>query len=61
MSGYLIGSHEANKLPLPPKAELAMVVPVLFCHGTRPGRLRQIPARFRKAHLAERFAEVGLR
>ena len=40
VSGYLIGSQEANKMPLPPKAELAMVVPVLFCHGTRPGRLR---------------------
>ena len=35
VSGYLIGSPEANKLPLPPKAEL-MVVSVLFCHGTRP-------------------------
>ena len=36
MSGYLIGSREANKMPLPPKAELRMVVPVLFCHRTRP-------------------------
>ena len=32
VSGYLIGSQEAGKLPLPPKAELAMVVPVLFRH-----------------------------
>ena len=40
VSGYLIGSQEANKMPLPPKAELAMVVPILFRHGTRPGRLR---------------------
>ena len=28
VSGYLIGSQEAGKMPLPPKAELAMVVPV---------------------------------
>ena len=61
VSGYLIGSQEAGKMPLPPKAELAMVVPILFCHGTRPGRLRQIPARFCEAHLAARFAEMGLR
>jgi hypothetical protein len=38
-----------------------MVVPVLFRHGTRPDRLRQIPARFCEAHLATRFAEVGVR
>ena len=61
VSGYLIGSQEAGKMPLPPKAELAMVVPVLFCHGTRPRRLRQIPARFCQAHLADRFAEMELR
>ena len=39
----------------------AMVVPILFCHRTRPGRLRQIPARLCEAHLADRFAEVELR
>ena len=39
----------------------AMVVPVLLRDRTRPGRLRQIPARFRQAHLAARFAEMGLR
>ena len=61
VSGYLIGSHEADKMPLPPKAELGMVVPVLLRHGTRPGRLREIPARLFEAHLADRFAEVGLR
>ncbi len=61
VSGYLIGSPEANKMPLPPKAEYAVVVPILFCHRTRRARLRQIPARFREAHLADRFAEVGLR
>ncbi len=36
VSGYLIGSREANRMPLPPKAELAMVVPVLLCDETRP-------------------------
>ena len=61
VSGYLIGSREANKNPLPPMAELAMVVSILFRHGTRPAGLRQIPARFREAHLADRFAEVELR
>ena len=40
VSGYLIGSREANRMPLPPRAELAMVVPVLFCDRTRPRRLR---------------------
>ena len=38
-----------------------VVIPVLFCHRTRPGRLRQIPARLFEAHLADRFAEVELR
>jgi hypothetical protein len=38
-----------------------MVVSILFCHRTRPGRLRQIPARLFEAHLAARFAKVGLR
>ena len=35
-----------------------MVIPTLFCHRTRPGRLREISARFCEAHLADRFAEV---
>ena len=38
-----------------------MVVPVLLRHRARPGRLRQVPARLREAHLADRVAEVGLR
>src|SRR6266550_4338069 len=37
-----------------------MVVPILFRHGTRPGWLREIPARFCQAHLADRFAEGGI-
>jgi len=42
VSGYLIGSQESGKMPLPPRA--SMVVPVLFRHRTRPRRLRKIPA-----------------
>ena len=40
VSGYLIGSQEAGRQPLPPEAELAVVVPVLLRHRARPGRLR---------------------
>ena len=61
VSGYLIGSRDANKMPLPPKAELAMVVSVLLRHGTRPRRLRGISARLCEAHLAARFAALELR
>jgi pimeloyl-ACP methyl ester carboxylesterase len=46
VSGYLIGSQESGKIPLPPKAELQWLVPILFCHRTRPVGLRQIPSRF---------------
>jgi pimeloyl-ACP methyl ester carboxylesterase len=38
-----------------------MVVPILFCHRTRPGGLRQISARFCQAVLADRFAKVEVR
>ncbi len=61
VSGYLIGSQEAGKLPLPPEAEHAVVVPVLLRHRARPGRLRQVPARLCEADLADRVAEVELR
>ena len=61
VSGYLIGSQEAGKMPLPPKAELQWWYQYLFRHRTRPGRLRQIPARFCQADLAARFAEMELR
>ena len=39
----------------------AVVVPVLLRHRARPGRLRQVPARLREAHLAARLAEMELR
>ena len=32
VSGYLIGSQEAGKMPLPPEERARMVVPVLFRH-----------------------------
>ena len=38
-----------------------LVVPVLFRHGTRPGRLRRSTAAVRQADLAHRVAAVGLR
>ena len=43
------------------KGGIRMVVPILFRHGERPRRLREISARFREAHLAARFAQVELR
>ena len=61
VSGYLIGSQEAGKIAAAAEGRAAMVVPVLFRHRTRPGRLRQIPARLREAHLAARLAEMELR
>ena len=61
VSGYLIGSQEAGKMPLPPKAELEWWYQYLFRHRARPRRLRKIPARFCEADLAARFAEVELR
>ena len=39
----------------------AMVVPVLFRHRARPGRLRQIPPRFFEADLEAGFAEMEFR
>src|SRR5262249_24564955 len=38
-----------------------VMVPMIFRHGTRPGRLRAIPARLCQAHWADRVAAVGLR
>ena len=61
VSGYLIGSQAAGKVPLPPAAELQWWYQYLLRHRTRPRRLRQVPARLREAHLAARLAEVGLR
>ena len=40
VSGYLIGSQEAGKMPLPPKAELQWWYPVSYTHLTLPTILR---------------------
>ncbi len=61
VSGYLIGSPAANEVPLPPKAESRVVVSVLFRHGPRSLRLRQVSTRLCEAHLATRIAKVELR
>ena len=59
VSGYLIGSQDAGKAPLPPRAELQWWYQYYF--ATERGRVRDIPARLREAHLADRLTEVGLR
>ena len=61
VSGYLIGSQAANADAAAASGRALVVVPVLLRHRTRPGRLRQVPARLRQAHLAHRVAAVELR
>ncbi len=39
VSGYLIGSQAAGKVPLPPKAELQWWYQFYFATGARPRRL----------------------
>ena len=61
VSGYLIGSQEAGKTPLPPKAELQWWYQYYF--ATERGRAGYDKYRhdFCEAHLAARFAEVEFR
>ena len=61
VSGYLIGSQESGRMPLPPQAELQWWYQYLLGHRTRAGGLREIPPRLCEADLADRFAEVELR
>ena len=61
VSGYLIGSREANKMPLPPKAELQWWYQFYFATERGRAGYETIPPRLRQAHLAARVAEVGLR
>jgi pimeloyl-ACP methyl ester carboxylesterase len=61
VSGYLIGSQETGRMPLPPKAELQWWYQYYFATERGPSGLRQIPARFCEAHLEARFAEVEFR
>jgi len=60
-AGTLIGSQEAGKMPLPPKAELDWWYQFYFAHRARPRRLRQVPARFCETDLATRIAEMEFR
>jgi pimeloyl-ACP methyl ester carboxylesterase len=58
VSGYLIGSQEAGKQPLPPEAGTAMVVSVLLRHRAWPHRLRKEPPRLRQVDLEAGVAAV---
>jgi pimeloyl-ACP methyl ester carboxylesterase len=60
VSGYLIGSQEGGKAPLPPEAELAVVVPILFRYRAWSHRLRQKPSRLCEAHLAACVPKMGI-
>ena len=59
--GYLIGSQEAGKMPLPPTAELQWWYQFYF--ATERGRqgYEKIPSRLREADLAAGVAEMGFR
>ena len=60
VSGYLIGSQAAGKLPLPPQAELQWWYQYYF--ATERGRLGyEEPTRFQQADLAARVAQMGFR
>ena len=61
VSGYLIGSQEAGKQPLPPEAELQWWYQFYFATERGRAGYEQVPARVREAHLADGVAEVGLR
>jgi pimeloyl-ACP methyl ester carboxylesterase len=58
VSGYLIGSPEANQMRLPPKAELQSWYQFYF--ATERGRAGYEKYRRDFVHLADRFAELGL-
>ncbi len=59
VSGYLIGSREANRQPLPPGAELAWWYQFYFATERGRAGYEQYTPRVRPAHLADRLAEVG--
>ena len=61
VSGYLIGSQEAGKMPLPPKAELQWWYQYYFATERGRAGYDKYRARFRQAHLADRLAEMELR
>ena len=60
VSGYLIGSQEANRMPLPPKAELQWWYQYYF--ATERGREGYASTEgVRATHLGARFAAMALR
>ena len=61
VSGYLIGSREANAQSAPAARRARLVVPVLLRHRARPRGLRAVPERVRPADLADRVAALGVR
>ena len=61
VSGYLIGSQEAGKMPLPPAAELQWWYQFYFATERGRIRLRQEPARLCETHLAARLSGVEVR
>ena len=61
VSGYLIGEPGGRQGAAAAEGRACVVVPVLFRHRARPCRLREIPARFHKADLADRLAEMEFR
>ena len=61
VSGYLIGSQAAGKLPLPPKAEFEWWYQYYFATERGRAGYEQIPARVFEAHLAACLAEMDLR
>ena len=61
VSGYLIGSQEAGKMPLPPKNELQWWYQYYFATERGRAGYEKYTTRFCEAHLADRFAEVEVR
>ena len=61
VSGYLIGSQEAGKMPLPPKAELQWWYQFYFATERGRAGYEKYTPRFRQADLATGIAEMALR
>ena len=61
VSGYLIGSQQAGKAPLPPEAELQWWYQFYFATERGRAGYEREPAGVQQTRLAARVAEVGLR
>ena len=61
VGGYLISSPAGNQVPLPSGACVPVLVPVLFRHPGREGRLCEIPRPVQQVHLAPGFTKVEFR